>query len=66
MSVMNKKINVYNLVGNIDEIIRKVTSNIHLAANPAEACPSQQKKVEDLELKSPAKTVGKATEVMKK
>lgn len=54
---MNTKINVYNIVGNIDEIIRKVTADIHLTANPAEACPAPQKKVEDLS-RTPAKKVG--------
>lgn len=66
MSVMNTKINIYNLVGNIDEIVRKVTADIHLAANPAEACPAQRKKVEDLTPKPPAKIMGKVAEVMKK
>ena len=66
MSVMNTKINIHNLVGNIDEIVRKVTANIHCAANPAEACPAQRKKVGDLRRAPPAKMVGEVTEAMKK
>jgi alkyl hydroperoxide reductase subunit AhpC len=66
MAVMNTKITVHNLEGNIDEIIRKVTANIHLAANPAEACPAQQEKVEDLSRSPPATMVGKVAEASKK
>lgn len=66
MQVMTTKINIYNLVGNIDEIVRKVTADIHLAANPAEICPAQRKKVEDLRCTPPAKMVGEISEAMKK
>ena len=66
VSVVNTKINIYNLVGNIDEIIRKVKANIHCAANPTEACPARRKKVDDLRRTPSSKMVGSVSEVMKK
>jgi len=62
----NSEMNFYNLGRNIEEILRKVIANKHLAANPAEACPSQWKKIGDLTLKPSAKMVGKVAEAMKK
>ena len=64
--VMNAEVNFYNLGRSIDEILRKVTANIHLAANPVEACPAQWKKIGDITLKPSAKMVGKVAEAMKK
>ena len=62
----NNDMNFYNLGRNIEEILRKVIANKHLAKNPAEACPAQWKKVGDLTLKPSAKLVGKVSEAMKK
>ena len=64
--IMNSEVNYYNLGRNVDEILRKITANKHLAANPTEACPAQWKKAGDLTLKPSAKMVGKVSEAMKK
>ena len=62
----NSEMNFYNLGRNIEEILRKVIANKHLAKNPSEACPAQWKKVGDLTLKPSARMVGKVSEAMKK
>jgi peroxiredoxin (alkyl hydroperoxide reductase subunit C) len=64
--IMNSEVNFYNLGRNVEEILRKIIANKHLAANPAEACPSQWKKVGDITLKPSAKMVGKVSEAVKK
>jgi peroxiredoxin (alkyl hydroperoxide reductase subunit C) len=64
--VTNTEVNFYNLGRSVDEILRKVTANIHLAANPVEACPAQWKKIGDITLKPSARMVGKVAEAMKK
>jgi len=63
--VLNSEVNFYNLGRNIEEILRKVNANIHLAANPVEACPAQWKKEGDKTLKPSAKMVGKVYEALK-
>lgn len=63
--LLNSEVNFYNLGRNIDEILRKVTANVHLAANQAEACPAQWHKVGDKTLKPSAKMVGKVYEALK-
>jgi len=63
--LLNSEVNFYNLGRNIEEILRKVNANIHLAANPVEACPAQWKKEGDKTLKPSAKTVGKVYEALK-
>jgi NADH-dependent peroxiredoxin subunit C len=63
--LLNSEMNFYNLGRNIDEILRKVNANIHLAANPVEACPAQWKKEGDKTLKPSAKMVGKVYEALK-
>ena len=65
-TIMNSEVNFYNLGRNVEEILRKVIANKHLAANPVEACPAQWKKVGDITLKPSAKMVGKVAEAMKK
>ena len=65
-TIMNSEVNFYNLGRNIEEILRKVIANRHLAANPVEACPAQWKKVGDITLKPSAKMVGKVSEAVKK
>ncbi len=42
--LLNAEINFYNLGRNVQELLRKVNANIHLAANPAEACPTKWSK----------------------
>ena len=63
--LLNSEMNFYNLGRNIEEILRKVNANIHLAVNSAEACPAQWKKEGDKTLKPSAKMVGKVYEALK-
>jgi len=63
--LLNSEINFYNLGRNVEEILRKVNANIHLAANPVEACPAQWKKEGDKTLKPSARMVGKVYESLK-
>ena len=63
--LLNIEVNFYNLGRNIEETLRKVNANIHLAAAPAEACPAQWKKEGDKTLTPSAKMVGKVHEAMK-
>jgi len=63
--LLNSEMNFYNLGRNVEEILRKVNANIHLAANPVEACPAQWKKEGDKTLKPSAKMVGKVYESLK-
>lgn len=63
--LLNSEINFYNLGRNVDELVRKLRANIHLAANPAEACPAHWKQEGDKTLKPSAALVGKVYEAMK-
>ncbi len=63
--LLNSEVNFYNLGRNIEETLRKINANIHLAASPAEACPAQWKKEGDKILTPSAKMVGKVHEAMK-
>src|SRR3989304_1937118 len=63
--LLNTEVNFYNLGRNIDELLRKISANIHLAANPAEVCPAQWKQEGDTTLKPSAGLVGKVFEAMK-
>jgi len=63
--LLNSEMNFYNLGRNVEDILRKVNANIHLAANPVEACPAQWKKEGDKTLKPSAKMVGKVYEALK-
>ncbi len=63
--LLNAEVNFYNLGRNVDELMRKLEANIHLASNPAEVCPAQWKKEGDKTLKPSAKIVGKIFEEMK-
>jgi peroxiredoxin (alkyl hydroperoxide reductase subunit C) len=65
-TLLNSEVNFYNLGRNIEEILRKVNANVHLAASPAEACPAQWRKEGDKTLTPSAKMVGKVDEAMKK
>jgi len=64
-TLFNSEVNFYNLGRNVDEILRKINANVHLAKNTAEACPAQWKKQGDLTLKPSAKMVGKVSEAVK-
>lgn len=64
-ALMNAEVNFYNLGRNIEELLRKLRANIHLASNPVEVCPAQWKKEGDKTLKPSAKIVGKIYEAMK-
>jgi alkyl hydroperoxide reductase subunit AhpC len=64
-TLLNAEVNFYNLGRNIDELLRKLKANIHLASNPEEVCPAQWKKEGDKTLKPSAKIVGKIYEAMK-
>jgi alkyl hydroperoxide reductase subunit AhpC len=63
--LLNSEVNFYNLGRNIEETLRKINANIHLASLPAEACPAQWKKEGDKTLKPSAAMVGKVSEAMK-
>jgi alkyl hydroperoxide reductase subunit AhpC len=63
--LLNSEVNFYNLGRNIEETLRKVNANIHLASFPAEACPAQWKKEGDKTLTPSAKLVGKVSDTMK-
>lgn len=62
----NAEVNFFNLGRNMDELLRKVKANIHLAHHPAEVCPADWKKSGDKTLKPSAKMVGKVHEAMEK
>ena len=64
--LMNSEMNFFNLGRNIEELLRKLRANIHLAAHPAEGCPAQWKKEGDITLLPGPKLVGKVAEAMKK
>lgn len=63
--LLNAEVNFYNLGRNVGELLRKLKANIHLASNPAEACPAQWKQEGDKTLKPSAKVVGKVFEALK-
>ncbi|HTG01382.1 MAG TPA: peroxiredoxin [Nitrospirota bacterium] len=63
--LMNTEVNFYNLGRNIEELLRKLKANIHLAANPTEVCPAQWRQEGDKTLKPSAKIVGKIYEALK-
>ncbi len=63
--LLNSEVNFYNLGRNIEETLRKITANIHLASMPAEACPAQWKQEGDKTLTPSAKIVGKIYEALK-
>ena len=62
--LLNSEVNYYNLGRNVDELLRKIKANLHLAANPAEACPVNWQKEGDKTLTPSAKMVGKVFEAM--
>jgi len=62
--LLNAEINYYNLGRNVDELLRKLRANVHLAENPVEVCPAQWVKEGDKTLKPSAKIVGKIHEAL--
>jgi NADH-dependent peroxiredoxin subunit C len=63
--LLNSEVNFFNLGRSVDEILRKIMANNHLAKNAAEACPAQWKQEGDKTLKPSAKLVGKVSDAMK-
>jgi NADH-dependent peroxiredoxin subunit C len=63
--LLNSEVNFYNLGRSVDELLRKIKANSHLAENTAEACPAQWKQEGDKTLKPSAKLVGKVSDAMK-
>ena len=61
----NSEVNFYNLGRNVEEILRKVNANVHLAAHGNEACPAQWKKEGDKTLKPSEKLVGRVYDALK-
>jgi peroxiredoxin (alkyl hydroperoxide reductase subunit C) len=64
-TILNSEVNYYNLGRSVDEILRKIRANIHMAAHPVEVCPAQWKKKGDITLKPSANMVGKVSEALK-
>jgi len=62
--LFNSEVNYYNLGRNVEELLRKIKANLHLAANPGEACPASWQKEGDKTLNPSAKMVGKVFEAM--
>jgi peroxiredoxin (alkyl hydroperoxide reductase subunit C) len=62
--ILNSEVNFYNLGRNVEEILRKIKANIHLAAHPEEACPAQWRDEGDRTLKPAADLVGKVYEAL--
>lgn len=64
--LMNSEVNFFNLGRNVDEILRKLRANKHLAEAPAEACPAQWGRKGDITLKPSEKLVGNVAQAMEK
>lgn len=60
--LLNSEVNFYNMGRNVDEIMRKVKANIHLAEFTFEGCPAKWKEEGDKTLNPSAKMVGKVYE----
>ena len=63
-TLLNSEVNFYNLGRNIDELLRKIMANLHMAENVGEACPATWKKEGDKTLSPSAGMVGKVFEAM--
>ncbi len=64
-TLLNSEVNYYNMGRNIDELLRKVKANLHLAAHTNEGCPATWKQEGDKTLKPSAAMVGKVYEALK-
>jgi len=62
--LLNSEVNYYNLGRNVDELLRKIRANLHLAENTGEACPAKWQKEGDKTLNPSAKMVGKVFEAL--
>lgn len=62
--LLNSEVNYYNLGRNIEELLRKVRANLHLAENANEACPVSWQKEGDKTLTPSARMVGKVYEAL--
>jgi NADH-dependent peroxiredoxin subunit C len=62
--LLNSEVNYYNLGRNIEELLRKVRANQHLASNIAEACPATWNKEGDKTLTPTAEMVGRVHQAM--
>lgn len=62
--LLNAEVNFYNLGRNVDELIRKIKANIHLAENPTQGCPAKWKEEGDKTLTPSAQLVGKVYEAL--
>lgn len=63
-TLLNSEVNFYNLGRSIEEILRKLRANLHMAENVGEACPATWKKEGDKTLSPSAGMVGKVFEAM--
>ncbi len=63
--LLNSEVNFYNLGRNVEETLRKIRANLHLAASPVEACPAQWRQEGDKTLTPSARIVGKVGEALK-
>ena len=61
--LISSEINFYNLGRTTDELVRKLTANVHLASHPDEVCPANWK-VSDKTLTPNAKMVGNVFEAL--
>lgn len=62
--LFNSEVNYYNLGRNMDEVLRKLRANIHLAEHANEGCPASWSKEGDKTLSPSAKMVGKVFEAL--
>lgn len=62
--LLNSEVNFYNMGRNVEELLRKVKANIHLAEFAFEGCPAQWREEGDKTLKPSAEMVGKVYEAL--
>jgi alkyl hydroperoxide reductase subunit AhpC len=62
--LMNSEVNFYNMGRNIDELVRKLKANLHLAKYTGEGCPAKWREEGDKTLKPSAKLVGRVHQEM--
>jgi NADH-dependent peroxiredoxin subunit C len=62
--LLNSEVNYYNLGRNVEELLRKIRANQHLARNMAEACPANWQKEGDKTLTPSAEMVGRVHQSM--
>ena len=62
--LLNSEVNFYNLGRNIEELLRRVKANCHLAAHSDQGCPAQWKNSGDKTLTPGPEMVGKVFEAL--